>query len=114
MLRSMLTPLLLLVLCAPVRAAEGPARRGSDALRREAAEASRKGQHAEAAEAFKQAVALEPQNLRLLKDYMWALWNSKQYPEAVDAAHRALTLSKNDLEALNMLGRAQEQAGAKE
>ena len=71
----------------------------------------RQGLYTQAVEPYRKAAAIRVGDRALLKDLMWVLWRAGDREGAIDAATRALSMKKDDLEALNLLAVAQFAAG---
>lgn len=66
----------------------------------------RNGRFVEAADRYKQLLDQNPNNLGLLKDMYWSLWQTGRFQELVPISEQITKLSPNDAEAWNLLGRS--------
>ena len=80
-------------------------------LRKQAGAEIRGGRFNQASDLYAGAAAQTPDDLSLLKDWMWALWSAKRYEETAKVAAQVRALEKNDGESLNIEVRALFYAG---
>src|ERR1044071_1431825 len=97
--------LVLLVLIACAAASNAGAVQGdSKVYARDGARFALEGRLADAARAFEQAVALDPENGNAFYGLGNVYAEMGRWPDAVNAYYRAVSLNRDDVEALNNLG----------
>ncbi len=75
-------------------------------LHTEAKAAYQRGDYDDAARLFRDITALDPQNVTMLRDRMWILWNMKRVTEAAQIAEKVLRYRPGDRDAQSILDRA--------
>lgn len=77
-----------------------------DQLHQRAITAYQEGHYTEAVQLYHALTQDQPENVTLLKELMWSLWNAERYDEAKKIAERIQTLKPETREAQEMLVRA--------
>ncbi len=75
-------------------------------LHTQAKAAYQSGEYDRAAQLFRDITALDPNNITMLRDRMWILWNMKRIGEANEIASKILRLRPGDRDAQSILSRA--------
>ena len=76
------------------------------ALRRDAVAAYQAGHYEESARLYRELAQMEPGNVAILKEFMWALWYTGRYDEAARVAERVHSLRPTEKEASHVLEQA--------
>ena len=84
-------------------------RKDESSLRQEAITDYQAGHFEKSARLYRELAQKEPDNIALLKEFMWALWYTERYDEASDVAHRVLALRPTETEAHDVMVRAPDQ-----
>jgi tetratricopeptide (TPR) repeat protein len=74
-----------------------------DASRKAAQTFYREGRYDQATTLYNRIAADNPQDVSVLKESMWALWNMQSFTDAVRLANQVQTLRPDDVEARNVL-----------
>jgi Flp pilus assembly protein TadD/peptidoglycan/xylan/chitin deacetylase (PgdA/CDA1 family) len=86
----------------------------TESLRQTAQSLYRDGHYAQSTKIYLQIAADNPQNVALLKEAMWALWNMQKFDDAKRLASEVQILKPEDIEAHNILTWAQSAANRDE
>lgn len=77
----------------------------AERLRRDAVACHTAGDYDKAILCYRELLAVEPDNPLVMKDLMWAYWNSKLFEEAAEMAQKIIALRPSDAESIAVLAR---------